>query len=179
MAASEQERVMAGLRRYWSGQQLSPDLLLRLRDLPRAVVRSRAPESFAATSVAAAMISRAERSGADRFGWIGDSRSHVLAASAATLSRTVHVDVAHPDRHELAALGGCDHLVVDTFRGCLGAERVVQERILALVRSARSVVVLTQAGQATADAAALRAEFASYPVVDCRIAERLPGTPRS
>lgn len=164
-----QEKVIAGLRRYWSTQRFSPDLLERLRELPRAVVRTRAPEGFTAVSVSAAMVVRAAVDGAERIGWVGDARSLVLAGSAPTLSRSIRLIPARPDHEELAALAGCRHLVVDTFRGCLGTDRRVQERLLQLVRSADSVYVITQAGQATAEGAPLRAEFASYPVVDCRL----------
>jgi hypothetical protein len=175
MAAPHQEKVVAGLRRYWATQRLSPDLLARLRDLPRAVVRARAPESFAAVSVTAAMVVRAARTGAERLGWVGDSRSLVLASSAESLTRAVRLQVAHPDPDELRALADGDHLVIDTFRGGLGTDRLVQERLLTLVRRAEAVYVLTQAGQATAEAAPLRAEFSSYPVVDCRLPGPWPG----
>ncbi|GGC04042.1 hypothetical protein [Cellulomonas carbonis] len=164
-----QEKVIAGLRRYWSTQRFSPDLLERLRELPRAVVRTRAPEGFTAVSVSAAMVVRAALDGAERIGWVGDSRSLVLAVGSPTLSRSIRLITARPDREELATLAGCRHLVVDTFRGCLGTDRRVQDKVLELVRSADSVYVITQGGQATAEGVPLRAEFGSYPVVDCRL----------
>ncbi|WP_225755005.1 hypothetical protein [Actinotalea sp. Marseille-Q4924] len=169
MAGAHQEKVVAGLRRYWSTQQLTPDLLAQLPPLRRAVVRAAAPESFAAATVSAAMVLHAERCGTDRFGWIGDSRSLVLAHSAAAMAADLHVVPTRAHRDELNLVAGCDHLVIDTFRGALGTDRWVQQRILDLVRRARCVYVLAQAGQALADAPALRAEFGSYPVLDCRI----------
>lgn len=172
MAGAQQEKVVAGLRRYWSTQQLTPDLLTQLPPLRRAVVRAAAPESFAAATVSAAMVLHAGDCGTDRFGWIGDSRSLVLAHAAAAMSSGLHVVPTRAHRDELNLVSDCDHLVIDTFRGALGTERWVQQRILALVRAARCVYVLAQAGQALADGPGLRAEFASYPVLDCRI----PGT---
>lgn len=170
MAATHQDKVMAGLRRYWATQQLSPDLLTQLLELPRAVIRVRSPESFAAVTVTAAMVARAASAGREWFGWVGDLRSQVLAAGSSGLSRTVGVHVATPDPRELAAVADCDHLVLDTFRGSLGSDPWVQSRLLAMVRTARSVYVLAQGGQAVAESAPLRAEFGSYPVLECRIA---------
>lgn len=169
MATTHQDKVMAGLRRYWATQQVSPDLLDQLRVLPRAVVRVRAPEPFAAVSVTAAMIAQARRAGREWFGWIGDLRSQVIAAGAAGLSRSVAIHVARPDREEIGAVADCDHIVIDTFRGGLGTDPRVQARVLAMVRAARCVYVMVQGGQATAEGAPLRAEFASYPVVECRL----------
>ncbi|MBC7292358.1 MAG: hypothetical protein H5T83_13630, partial [Actinotalea sp.] len=163
MAGAHQEKVVAGLRRYWSTQQLTPDLLVQLPPLQRAVVRAAAPESFAAATVGAAMVLHAERCGTDRLGWIGDSRSLVLAHAAASMAAGLHVVPTRAHRDELNLVAGCDHLVIDTFRGALGTERWVQQRVLALVRAAGCVYVLAQAGQALADAPGLRAEFGSYP----------------
>jgi hypothetical protein len=169
MAGPHQEKVVAGLRRYWSTQQVTPDLLAQLPPLRRAVVRAAAPESFAAASVGAAMVLHAEGCGTERFGWVGDSRSLVLAHAAGAMTSGLHVVPTRALRDELNAVADCDHLVVDTFRGALGTDRWVQDRVLALVRAARCVYVLAQAGQALADGPGLRAEFASYPVLDCRI----------
>lgn len=169
MAGAHQEKVVAGLRRYWSTQQLTPDLLAQLPLLRRAVVRAAAPESFAAATVSAAMVLHAGDCGTDRFGWIGDSRSLVLAHAAAAMAGGLHVVPTRAHRDELNLVADCDHLVIDTFRGALGTHRWVQDRILAFVRSARCVYVLAQAGQALADGPGLRAEFASYPVLDCRV----------
>lgn len=169
MAGAHQEKVVAGLRRYWSTQQLTPDLLAQLPPMRRAVVLATAPESFAAATVSAAMVLHAERCGTERFGWIGDSRSLVLAHAAASMTTELEVVPTRAGRDELALVAGCDHLVVDTFRGALGTDRWVQRHLLALIRAARCVYVLAQAGQALADAPALRAEFGAYPVLECRI----------
>jgi hypothetical protein len=169
MAGAHQEKVVAGLRRYWSTQQLAPDLLAQLPPLPRAVVLAAAPESFAAATVSAAMVLHAERCGTERFGWIGDSRSLVLAHAAASMATDLHVVPTRAHRDELRLVDGCDHLVIDTFRGALGTDRWVQQRILGLVRAARCVYVLAQAGQALADAPGLRREFGAYPALECRI----------